>query len=129
MPDSLHLSVWFTDFERDKMLPRTLELIEQFSMSSTLPGVTGLVLHPISSNDPTLLERRFGPGFPPAAAVAMAADLLHEDYAYVFEANWDLWTPETPQADWTLRPSTVKFIVRGEEFEEGEWEAQGNIEV
>jgi hypothetical protein len=129
MPDSLHLSLWFSDFERDQMLPRAFELIEQFSASSTLAGITGMALQPISWNEPTILERRFRPGVPPAAAVAMAADLLHEDYAYVFEANWDLWTPETPTADWTLRPSPVKFIVRGEEFAEGEAEALGHIEV
>ena len=129
MPDSLHLSIWFADFEPDKMLPCAFELIEKFSTSSTSPGITGLAFHPISWNEPTILERRFRPGVPPAAAVAMAADLLHEDYAYVFEANWDLWTPGSPTAEWTLRPSPVKFIVRGEEFEAGEWEAQGNIEV
>lgn len=111
------------------MLPHAFELMQQFSTSSTLPGITGLALHPISWNEPTILERRFRPGVPPATAVAISADLLHEDYAYVFEANWDLWTPETPNADWTLRPSPVKFIVRGEEFEQGESEAQGNIEV
>ena len=61
--------------------------------------------------------------------IAMAADLLHEDYAYVFEVNWDLWTPIGAEAEWTLRPSAVKFIARGQEFGEAEWEAQGNIEV
>lgn len=129
MPDSLHLSLWFNDFEPDKMLPHALQLMQQFSMSSTLPGITGLVLHPISWNEATILERRFRPGVTPAEAFAAAADLLHEDYAYVFEANWDLWTPQDPNGEWTLRPSAVKFIVRGEEFDEQESEAQGDIEV
>lgn len=129
MPDSLHLSLWFTDFDQDKMLPHALQLMQQFSMSSTLPGITSLVLHPISWNEATILEQRFRPGVAPAEAVAIAADLLHEDYAYVFEANWDLWTPETPHGEWTLRPSSVKFIVRGEEFAERESETQGHIEL
>jgi hypothetical protein len=129
MPDSLHLSLWFNDFDPDKMLPHALQLMQQFSMSSTLPGITGLVLHPISWNEATILERRFRPGITPAEAVEVAADLLHDDYAYVFEANWDLWTPETPKAEWTLHPSVVKFIVRGVDFEQGESKAQGDIEV
>ena len=129
MPDSLHLSLWFNDFERDKMLPHALHLIEQFSTSSTLSGITGLVLHPISWNEPTILERRFRPGITPAEAIGVAADLLHDDYAYVFDANWDLWTPENPNREWILRPSVVKFIVRGEDFEEGESKTQGDIEV
>jgi len=103
--------------------------MQQFSMSSTLPGITGLVLHPISWNEATILERRFRPGITPAEAVEVAADLLHDDYAYVFEANWDLWTPETPKAEWTLHPSVVKFIVRGVDFEQGQSKAQGDKEV
>jgi len=129
MPDSLHLSLWFNDFEPDKMLPHALQLIEKFPASSALPGITGLVLHPISWNEPTILERRFRPGITPGEAVAVAADLLHDDYAYVFEANWDLWTPEAPNREWSLRPSVVRFIVRGEDFEEGESKTQGDVEV
>jgi len=111
------------------MLPHALQLIEKFPASSALPGITGLVLHPISWNEPTILERRFRPGITPGEAVAVAADLLHDDYAYVFEANWDLWTPEAPNREWSLRPSVVRFIVRGEDFEEGESKTQGDVEV
>jgi hypothetical protein len=65
----------------------------------------------------------------PEEAIAIGTDLLHEDYAYVFESNWELWTPETPHGEWTLRPSPVRFIVRGTEFEAGESETQGEVEV
>src|SRR5262249_1395701 len=53
----------------------------------------------------------------------------HEDYAYVFEANWDLWTPREGLSEWELQPSDVKFIARGDEFEEGEAKTQGDIQV
>ena len=129
MPDSLHLSLWFRDFDLDKMLPSALRVIEQFSTSSDVPGITNVSLHPISWNEATILERRFRPGVSPQEAVAVAADLLHDDYAYVFEANWDLWTPETVSGQWTQRPTAVSFIVRGEEFEAGESQVEGEIEV
>jgi len=31
----------------------------------------------------------------PEEAVVIAADLVHDDYAYTFDAYWDLWTPRT----------------------------------
>jgi hypothetical protein len=129
MADSLYLSLWFSDFDTSEMLPHGLRVIQQFAFSKRVPGITSVVLHPISWEEPTILERRFRPGIAPEEAVVVAADLLHEDYAYVFEANWDLWTPESLDGDWILRPIPVKFIIRGEEFEERETEAEGQIEV
>lgn len=109
------------------MLPHALRVIQQFAFSKGVPGITSVVLHPISWEQPTILEQRFRPGIAPEQAIIVAADLLHEDYAYVFELNWDLWTPI--DSEWVLRPSPVKVIVRGEEFEEREAEAEGQIEV
>jgi len=129
MADSLYLSLWFSDFEANEMLPHGLRVMQLFAFSKSVPGITSVVLHPISWEQPTILERRFRPGIGPKEAIIVAADLLHEDYAYVFEANWDLWQPESLDGDWSLRPMPVKFIARGEEFEEREAEAEGQIEV
>ena len=52
-----------------------------------------MAVHPISWSEPTILEEHFRPGISPEEAVTIAAGLPHEDYAYVFEANWDLWSP------------------------------------
>jgi hypothetical protein len=111
------------------MLPHALRVMQQFAFSKTIPGITGVALHPITWEQPTILEQRFRPGIAPEEAIVPMADLLHEDYAYVFEANWDLWTPQTPDGDWSLRPERVQFIVRGEEFEEGEAEAEGQVQI
>ena len=129
MADSLFLSLWFSDFENDQMLPHALRVMQQFAFSKSIPGITGVALHPITWEQPTILEQRFRPGISPEEAIVPMADLLHEDYAYVFDANWDLWTPQTPDGDWSLRPERVQFIVRGEEFEEGEAEAEGQVQI
>jgi hypothetical protein len=83
----------------------------------------------VSWNEATILEQRYRPGIKPEEAVLAASDLLHEDYAFVFEANWDLWTPESPDGEWHKRPTPMTFIARAQEFEEGEAEAQGEIQV
>ena len=129
MADPLYLSLWYGDFDVEDMLPLALKVMKQFPFSVQRPGVTYVALHPVSWNEPTILERRFQPGISPEEAVVIAADLLHEDYAYLFEAAWDLWTFSKDQAQWVLQPSQVKFLVHGAEFDESICETEGHIEV
>ena len=110
------------------MLPHALAVMRQFAFSVAQPGITYLALHPVSWNEPTILERRFRPGVSAEEAVLIASDLLHEDYAYMFEAFWDLWVVAENE-EWTLRPSPVKFLVHGLEFDEGVYQQEGHIEV
>ena len=83
-------------------------VIQQLPFSAQLPGVSGVAVHPISWSEATVLEENFRPGISPEEAVTIAAGLPHEDYAYVFEAHWDLWSPLTPQGEWTLAAITGK---------------------
>jgi len=128
MADPLYLNLWFPFFEVDNMLPHALNVMRQFPFSVARPGITYLALHPVSWNEPTILERRFTPGVSAEAAVLIASDLLHEDYAYLFEAFWDLWVV-TGTGEWTLQPSAVKFLVHGTEFDEGVHQQEGHIQV
>ena len=128
MADPLYLNLWFPFFEVDNMLPHALNVMRQFPFSVARPGITYLALHPVSWNEPTILERRLTPGVSAEAAVLIASDLLHEDYAYLFEAFWDLWVV-TGNGEWTLQPSPVKFLVHGTEFDEGVHQQEGHIQV
>lgn len=129
MPDPLYLSLWFSSFDVEEMLPTALAVMRQFPFSTLRPGITAVALHPVSWNEASIFERRFTPGVDPGEAVEIASDLLHEDYAYVFEAFWDLWAlPETAQ-DWVLQPSRVQFIVRGMGFDDGAYEQDGHIQL
>lgn len=129
MPDTLYLNLWFGDSELVETLAHAVTVMRQFPFSSQLPGITYVAVHPISWGEATILEQRFRPGISPEEAAAHAAGLPHEDYAYVFEANWELWTPPNPKDEWVLQPSIVRFIARGSEFEEGEFETQGDVQV
>ncbi len=130
MADPLYLSLWFPSFDGDEMLPHALDVIRQFPFSTAQPGVTYVSLHPVSWNEATVLEQRFRPGVTPEEAILHAADQIHEDYAYSFEASWDLWVPGTlADQPWTLQPSIVKFIAHGLEFDEGVYEQEGHVLV
>jgi hypothetical protein len=129
MSDPLYLSLWFSDFSGPEMLPHAYSVLQQFPFSAQRPGITYLALHPVSWNEATVLERRFPGGIDPGQATLIAAELIHDDYAYVFEVYWDLWGPEQASGNWVLAPAPVKFIVQGEEFDEKAYEQTGHIQA
>jgi hypothetical protein len=110
------------------MVPHILAVLQQFPFSEQRPGITYIAVQPVSWNEASVLERRFSPGITPQEAVVIAADLVHDDYAYVFDVYWDMWTVDA-SAKRSLVPSQVKIIAQGEEFEEGVQEATGHIQV
>jgi hypothetical protein len=129
MADSLYLSLWFPRLEFEDLLQHTIAVMRQFPFSQQQSGITYVSLHPVSWNEATILEQRFRPAVPPEEAANLAAEQFHEDYAYVFEAAWDLWTPAENGKEWILQPSTVKFIARGPDFDESSYEQEGHVEV
>ena len=129
MADSLYLSLWFPSFEEPEILPRAVSVLRQFAFSARRPGVTYVAVHPVSWNEPTILEQRFQLGITPEQAAGVAVELLHEDYAYVFEAYWDLWSPSERGGDWVETPTLLRLIAQGAQFEEGAAAETGHIQV
>lgn len=126
MPDPLYLSLWFPDFSGPAMIPHLHAVLQQFRFSEQTPGITYLAVQPVSWNEASVLERRYSPGIPPEQALVVAGDLIHDDYAFVFEAYWDLWTPDAG-GKWQPLPSLVTFTAQGEEFEDGTQQETGHI--
>jgi len=111
------------------MLPHILAVLQQFPFSKERPGITYIAVQPVSWNEASVLERRFSPGIPPEEAVLVVADLVHGDYAYVLEAFWELWVPSETGQQWRLVPTPLKFVVQGEEFDEGVYQQTGHIQI
>jgi len=129
MADSLYLSLWFPSFDEAEILPRTVSVLRQIPFSSARDGVTYSAIQPVSWSEPTILERRYRPGIAPEEAVAEVAEFLHDDYAYIFEAYWDLWGPPEGAEKWVLEPSLVRLTAHGMEFEERAAEETGHIQI
>jgi len=129
MADSLYLSLWFPSFDEAEILPRTVSVLRQIPFSAAHSGITYSAIQPVSWSEPTILERRYRPGVAPEEAVAEVAEFLHDDYAYIFEAYWDLWTPPEGAEKWVLEPSLVRLTAHGMEFEERAAEETGHIQI
>jgi len=129
MADSLYLSLWFPSFDESEILPRTVSVLRQIPFSAARDGVTYAAIQPVSWSEPTILERRFRPGVSPEDAAEVVAEFVHDDYAYIFEAYWDLWTPPEGAEKWVLEPSLVRLTAHGLEFEERAEEEAGHIQI
>ena len=131
MADSLNFSLWFPSFHEAEMLPRAVSVMRQFLYSEVREGITYLSVHPVAWSEPTVLERRFNPGITPEEAAEIADEFAHDDFAFVFEAFWDLWVPNDAESGeaWVQRPVAVRFIVHGVQFDEGIYTDDGHVEV
>jgi len=131
MADSLNFSLWFPSFHENEMLPRAVSVMRQFLFSEVREGITYLSVHPVAWSEPSVLERRFNPGISPEEAAEIATEFAHDDFAFVFEAFWDLWVPnDDAEGDaWVQRPVAVRFVVHGVQFDEGIYTDDGHVEV
>ena len=131
MADSLYLSVWFPSFREGEMMSRTLGVLRQFPYSALREGITYLSVHPVAWSEPTVLERRFNPGISPEEAADLAGEFAHDDFAFVFEAFWDLWVPSDDEHgdSWVQRPVAVRFLVHGVQFDDGIYSEDGHVEA
>ena len=131
MADSLYLSIWFPTLSRRRDDVAHGRRAAAVPILSLREGVTYLSVHPVSWSEPTVLERRFDPGISPEEAVEVAKEFAHDDFAFVFEAFWDLWVPNEDEHGemWVQRPIAVRFLVHGVQFDEGIYTEDGHIEV
>jgi len=131
MVDSLYLSIWFPSFRQGEMMARVAGVLRQFPCSNLREGITYLSVHPVTWSEPTVLERRFTPGISPEEGADLGSEFAHDDFAFVFEAFWDLWVPSDDEHgdSWVQRPVAVRFLVHGVQFDDGIYSEDGHVEV
>jgi hypothetical protein len=136
MADQLYLSVWFPNFRLASLPAALVAVLKQFSKIGGAGTVAAAAAYPISWNEAPVFQRIFDDEenevAAPERAVAEATEMLHDDYAYEFEVEWELWSP-AQQGDldplWKLEPHTVRITGFGPEFDEGSYEQNGHIRI
>jgi hypothetical protein len=136
MADQLYLSVWFPNFRLASLPAALVAVLKQFSKAGGSSIVAAAATYPISWNEAPVFQRIFDDEenevAAPERAVAEATEMLHDDYAYEFEVEWELWSP-AQQGDldplWKLEPHTVRITGFGPEFDEGSYEQNGHIRI
>jgi hypothetical protein len=146
MADQLYLSLWFPNFRFDSLPGKLVCVLRQFAPISGQPDgkrVAAATVYPISFNEAPTYQRIYVNDDRAQStedsiienAVAEATEQLHDDMAYEFEMKWNLWTSEASEGPaaldtlWRPRPSTVKVLGFGPEFDQATYEQNGHIRV
>ncbi len=139
MADQLYLSLWYPNF-RLFALPAALEkVMEQFATVAGSSRVKAAAAYPLSWNETPAYQRVYDREFAedtvdsePRPAIAAATEMLHDDFAYEFEVQWELWVPEVGgglQPLWRKELRTVRIVGYGPAFDDAAYEQNGHVRV
>ena len=138
MADQLYLSLWFPNFRLASLPAALVAVLKQFAKVGGSNTVSAAAAYPISWSETPVFQRIFDEDEEEAAvpevAVAEATEMLHDDFAYEFEAEWELWTTGATEsggldAIWKQEPQIVRITGFGPEFDEGSYEQNGHIRI
>ena len=156
MSDTLYLSLWYPNLRLDALPVKLTAVLGAFAANGGEPRVYAATVWPISWTESPIFQRVYGwgeRGAEPRFAVEEALELLHDDYAYEFQMEWNLWEaesvpewwggtgnagPSTPlrsaQDDstvgrWAREPRLVRVTGYGPLFDEGAYEQDGHIRI
>ena len=139
MADQLYLSLWYPNF-RLASLPAALEkVMEEFAAVAGSARVKAAAAYPLSWNEAPAYQRIYDTEHAedavdsePRSAIPSAMELLHDDFAYEFEVQWDLWAPEVGgglHPIWRKELRVVRIVGYGPQFDEAAYEQNGHIRV
>jgi hypothetical protein len=130
MPDLVYLSLWLRAFTEEAMLPCWARVLEEFPRSSLAPGIRSLTVYPFEWGETPVLEESFREGADVEHVLALAAEFLHEDYAYEAQLHWDVWVPGSSGAldQWERVPQIVSVACVGPRFESDAPEDRGDLQ-
>ena len=149
MADQLYLSLWYPNFRSASLGPAILGVLRQFAAIGSVPGQSAMVkaatVYPIDWSESPVYTRIYDLEHGdaalrqseaelaiPARAVPEALDQLHDDFAYEFETDWDLWQPQAESSldpIWRRSPSRVRVTGFGPEFDSGSYETNGQVRL
>jgi hypothetical protein len=143
MADQLFLSLWYPNFHSASLGAAILGVLRQFAAIGSVPGQSALVkaaiVYPIDWSETPVYTRIYDDepelAFP-ARAVPDALEQLHDDFAYEFETEWELWQPQSEGSPqllldtlWRRAPARLRVTGFGPEFDAGAYETNGQIRI
>ena len=141
MADQHFLSLWYPNFRAAALGPALLGVLRQFALIGAVPGHAPLIaaasVYPIQWSETPVYTRIYdiedeAEAADPVRAVPAALEILHDDFAYEFEFDWELWQVEAEGGfDPTCRksPARVRVVGFGPEFDEGAYDTNGQLRI
>jgi hypothetical protein len=118
MANRAYLRSWTREFSRESMIAQFVRLLATVPLSSARNSFDRLMIQAIDPTETPVSEWDFREGtFGAAEVAAIAAQHIHEDTAYIVEAQWDLWTFDSETMKWKQGPQPLEITCRGPEYE------------
>ena len=150
MADTLYLSLWYPNLRLAGLAEKLTAVLGAFAKHGGESRVYSATVWPVNWSESPAFQRVYGHGergVEPKQAVEDALELLHDDYAYEFQIEWNLWEYlpqrqgpvawdpdyEAATADlharWVRQPRLVRVTGYGPLFDEGAYEQDGHIRI
>jgi hypothetical protein len=130
MANRAYLRIWTRDFSRESMVAQFVRFLATVPLSSPRSSFDELIIQAVDAAESPVSEWDMREGtFGAAEVAAIAAQHIHEDTAYIVEAQWDLWTFENETLKWNLGPQPLELICRGLQYDEGAAASDGHFSV
>jgi hypothetical protein len=112
------------------MIAQFVRLLATVPLSPARNSFDNLVIQAIDPTETPVSEWDFRQGtFGAPEVAAIAAQQIHEDTAYIVEAQWDLWTFASETFKWMHGPQPLEIICRGLEYDGGSAATDGQFSV
>jgi hypothetical protein len=135
MADTLYLSLWYPNLRLAALGDKLAAVLGAFAAHGGGSRVYAATAWPIDWNESPVFQRIYGPGergAEPKQAIEEAMELLHDDYAYEFQIEWNLWEVESGDGldpRWVRQPRLARVTGYGPLFDEGAYEQDGHIRI
>jgi hypothetical protein len=143
MADTLYLSLWYPNLRLAGLAEKLTAVLGTFARHGGGAHVYSATVWPVSWSETPAFQRVYGygdRGVEPKQAVQDALELLHDDYAYEFQIEWNLWEYEQQgivageaaaglDARWVRQPRLVRVTGYGPLFDDGAYEQDGHIRI
>jgi len=130
MANRAYLRIWTREFSRESMIPQFVRFLATVPLSAARNSFDNLVIQAIDATETPVSEWDFREGaFGAPEVAAIAAQHIHEDSAYIVEAEWDLWTFESETLKWKQGPNPMEIVCRGLQYDDGAAARDGQFSV
>jgi len=120
MSNRAYLRVWTRDFSERTMIPEFARFLTTAPLSEGEGRFQQLTVQAVDATEAPVSEWDLKEGtFGPAEVVALAAQYLNEDTAFIVEAQWDLWSFNVDTLKWIHGPQPLVLICNGKAYDEG----------
>jgi hypothetical protein len=120
MANRAYLRVWTRDFSQQTMIAEFARFLTTAPLSEGADAFQQMTVQAVDATETAVAEWDLSEGtFAPAEVAALAAQHIHDDTAFIVDAQWDLWSFDMATLRWKQGPQPLVMICQGKAYDEG----------